>query len=133
MSAKFEPIKVTNLLSEKTKQSPTASGLRLIHWQLSNSPSREWIQLFENQRQIPAGRNMLGGREAIVRGNYIVVDCAPEEIEKQHEYLLHDVAVANAGYQQYLNKVQANAEREAAARKNELENIEGIKSRLKFD
>ena len=133
MSAKFEPIQVKDLITAKTEQSPTASGLRLMYFQLSNSPTREWIQLFNNQRQIPIGRNMVGGREATVRGNYIVLDCVPEEIERQHEYLKHDVAVANENYQEYLNKGEAQALREAQARKAELEKIDGLKSRLKFD
>src|SRR6516162_8714825 len=100
MNAKFEPIRITNLLSEQTRQSPTASGLRLICWELSASPTREWIQLFDNQRRIPRGRNMLGGREAKVQGRQIVVDCTPDEIEQQHEYLRHDVAMANTDYKQ---------------------------------
>ncbi len=79
------------------------------------------------------GRNMLGGREAKVRSNYIVVDCVPEEIEKQHEYLKHDVVVVNGNYQEYLNKVQAKALQDAQTRQSELEKIEGLKSRLKFD
>jgi len=80
MSAKFEPIRVVNLLTEKTEQSPTASGLRLMYFQLSASPRNEWIQLFNNQRQIPMGRNMLEGCRTDVRGNYIILDCVPEEI-----------------------------------------------------
>jgi hypothetical protein len=133
MSAKFEPIQVKDLITAKTEQSPTASGLRLMYFQLSNSPASEWIELFDNQRRIPMGRNMLGGCRADVRGNYIILDCIPEEIEKQHEYLKHDVSVANQGYQEYLKRVEAQALQAAQARKAELEKIEGLKSRLKFD
>ncbi len=133
MSAKFEPIWITSLVTEKTEQSPTATGLRLMYFKLSGSPTNEWIQLFDNQRHVPMGRNMLGGREAKVRSNYIVVDCVPEEIEKQHEYLKHDVVVVNGNYQEYLNKVQAKALQDAQTRQSELEKIEGLKSRLKFD
>jgi len=133
MSAKFEPIRVVNLATEKTEQSPTASGLRLMHFQLSASPTREWIQLFDNQRQMPMSRNMLEGCRSEVRGNYVILDCVPEELERQHECLKHDVAVANGNYQQYLSRVEANALREAQARKAEFEKIEGLKSRLKFD
>lgn len=133
MSAKFEPVRIKDLLEEETEQSPTASGLRLFYFQLSASPSREWIQLFEQQRTIPRYRNLLGGREAKVRGNYIVVDCAPDELEKQHEILKHDVGVANNDYQEYLVRVETQVAREAQARNAELEKIQSIKSRLKFE
>ena len=133
MSAIFEPIRVINLVTEKTEQSPTAFGLRLMYFQLSALPTQEWIQLFDNQRHIPKHRNMVGGREATIGGRFAVVDCAPDELEKQHELLKHDVSVTNNDYQEYLNKIEARALQDAQVRKAELEKIEGIKSRLKFD
>jgi hypothetical protein len=104
-----------------------------VYFQISASPTGEWIQLFDNQRRIPMGRNMIGGCRADVSGNYIVLDCIPEELERQHEYLKHDVAIANGKYQEFLSRQEAEALQEAQARKAELEKIESLKSRLKFD
>jgi hypothetical protein len=134
MSTKFEPVRITDLVAEKTEQSPTASGLRLMYLRLSTSPTTEWIQLFDNQRFFPKQRNIVSGsREAKVRGNYIVVDCVPEEMERHHTELKHDVAVTNNEYQEYLNRVAAKIVQEDQVQKAEQERIAGIKSRLKFD
>ncbi|MGA2279271.1 MAG: hypothetical protein ABSG80_03090 [Verrucomicrobiota bacterium] len=61
------------------------------------------------------------------------MDCVPEEMERHHGELKHDVAVTNNDYQEFLNRVEAQAAQTAQARKAELERVEGIKSRLKFD
>jgi hypothetical protein len=54
-------------------------------------------------------------------------------MERHHGELKHDVAVTNNDYQEFLNRVEAQAAQTAQARKAELERVEGIKSRLKFD
>jgi hypothetical protein len=56
MSANFEPIKIVTLDSNRTRQSPTASGLRLMYLKLSQTPADAWEQLFENQRRFPRSR-----------------------------------------------------------------------------
>jgi hypothetical protein len=128
MSAKFEPIRATNLVTEKTEQSPTASGLRLMYFQLSAPPSAEWIQLFDNQRRLPRGKNILGGCELTVEGKYVVMDCVPDELERHHDYLKHDVAVANEDYQKHLNGVEAQTAQEAQKRKTKVEKLKELSS-----
>ncbi len=74
---------------------------------------------------------MLGGREAEIRGSQVVLDCVPDEIEKQLEYLKYDVSLVNGEYGRYLLKVMAITEMETNKTKAEIDKIEGIKSRLK--
>jgi hypothetical protein len=134
MSAKFEPIQVVDWETQKTEQSPTASGLRLMYFRISNYPPEEWIQLFDNQRQMPTGRNMLGGARAEVSGKHIILDCIPDEkeMQKQIDYLKHDASVANQNYQEYLKRVEAENLRIAQKQQAEMQEIEGIKSRIKI-
>jgi len=133
MSAIFEPIRIVDLITDKTAQSPTASGLRLMYLKLSQSPTDEWEQIFENQRRFPHGRGMHSmTRRASIDGAYIVVDCVPDEMEKHLPELQHDVAVTNDEYQKYLQRVAAQAAQELQKQKAERESIEDVKSRLKF-
>lgn len=134
MSAKFEPIRIIDLVTDKTEQSPTASGLRLMYLKLSQAPSEAWEQLFENQRRFPQGRGMHGmTRRASVDGGYIVIDCVPEEMEKHLPELQHDVTVTNGEYQKYLQTLAAKAEQQRQEQKAERDKIEEVKSHLKFD
>jgi hypothetical protein len=131
MSAKFEPIKIVTLDTSKTEQSRTASGLRLMYLQLSQTPSSEWEQIFDNQRQFP--RHTMW-REARIEGRYIVVDCVPEEMEQYHlRDLKEDVNVVNDKYQTYLEKRAAGEKRAAEEQAAERQRIEGVKSRLSFN
>jgi hypothetical protein len=133
MAVGFQPIRIVGLDVEKTKQSPTASDLRLMYLELSDSPPAEWIQLFNNQRQFPQQGWHSGSRRAEVEGQYIVVDCVPEEMEQHHRDLKKDVAVTNDGYQKFLDRQEAQTKHEAEAQRTERERIEGVKSRLSFD
>jgi hypothetical protein len=133
MSANFEPIKIVTLDSNRTRQSPTASGLRLMYLKLSQTPADAWEQLFENQRRFPNGRGMnTMTRRATVEGNYIVVDCVPEEMERHLPELQHDVAVTNEEYTKYLQRVAAQVAQELEKQKEEKARIEDVKSRLNF-
>lgn len=131
MSAKFEPIKIVTLDISKTEQSKRASGLRLMYLQLSQSPSSEWEQIFENQRQFP--RHSMW-REARIEGGYIVVDCVPEEMEQYHlRDLKEDVSAVNVAYQAFLNAQAVLSKQEQEAQQAERNRLEEIKSRLKFN
>ena len=134
MSAKFEPIRIVDLVADKTEQSPTASGLRLMYLRLSHTPTDAWGQLFQGQRYLPTGRAIHSmAREARVEENYIVVDCVPEEMEKHLPELQHDVSVTNGEYQKYLRTLTAKAEQQRQKQKEERDRIEEVKSHLKFD
>jgi hypothetical protein len=131
MSAKFEPIKIVTLDISKTEQSKRASGLRLMYLQLSQSPSSEWEQIFDNQRQFP--RHSMW-REARIEGSYIVVDCVPEEMEQYHlRDLKEDVNAVNVAYQAFLNAQAILSKQEQEAQQAERNRLEEIKSRLKFN
>lgn len=131
MNKDFEEIKIVDLDVEKTRPSYKASGLRHMFLKLSASPNNDWVQIFEGERNFPR-HNMW--RHAWIEGQYIVVDCVPEEIERYHlNDLKQDVSNTNAKYITYLQKIHAKKEhdlKKAAAEKEELSQLKG---KLKFD
>jgi hypothetical protein len=131
MSKAFEPIRITGLDAEKTEQSPTASGLRLMYLRLSQEAPLEWEQLFESQRQFP--RHSMW-RKASVEGRYIVVDCVPEELQQYHlRDLKEDVGAVNGKYQDYLRRKTEDEKIEAEKQAAERQRIQNIESRLDFN
>ena len=130
MASNFKPISIVSLDVGRTEQSKTASGLRLMHLKLSQSPSNEWEILFNNQRQFPRHSMWRG---ASISGNFIVVDCVPEEIERLLGDLKEDVSVVNGKYQEYLAKKAAEEQRIAAEQQAEKLRLDQINARLKFD
>jgi predicted alpha/beta-hydrolase family hydrolase len=73
-------------------------------------------------------------RRAEVSGNYIVVDCPPEEMEQYHlPDLKGDVVTTNGKYEEFLHRQEANAKRLADEQSAEKERLEKIKARLSFD
>jgi hypothetical protein len=127
----FTDIKITGLEVDATQASDRAPGLRHMYLRLSASPPAEWQQLFDNERQFP--RHTMW-REAWIEGNFIVVDCVPEEIEQYHlRDLKEDVAKTNQKYRDYLAGVAQAHQQHEAAQQKERSRIEGLKNRLKFD
>jgi hypothetical protein len=73
-------------------------------------------------------------RHAWIEGQYIVVDCVPEEIERYHlKDLKEDVANANAKYISYLQRMEAQNERQQKEEAAEKEKLANLKGKLKFD
>lgn len=131
MNKVFEEIKIVDLDVEKTRPSNKASGLRHMYLKLSALPNIEWVQIFERERNFPR-HNMW--RHAWIEGQYIVVDCVPEEIERYHlKDLKEDVSNTNAKYISYLQRVKAENERHHREAVVEKENLSQLKGKLKFD
>lgn len=127
----FTEIKITDLDVERTRPSSKASGLRHMFLKLSSSPPREWVQIFENERNFP--RHSMW-RHAWIEGEYIIVDCVPEEIQQYHlNDLKVDVASSNAKYKDYLDRKQADNERKKNSADEEAERLISIKGGLDFD
>ena len=73
-------------------------------------------------------------REAWIEGNFIVVDCVPEEIEQYHlRDLKEDVAKTNQNYRDYLARVARAQEQQEEREQKEKSRLEDLKSRLEFD
>jgi hypothetical protein len=127
----FTNIRILDLDINRTGESPTAPGLRLMFLCLSADPPIEWAQIFEQERVFP--RHSMW-RRAHVEGRYIVVDCVPEEIEKFHlRDLKEDVANTNQKYAAWLAQRNADEEREAQAKRAEHERLQKLKNGLNFD
>lgn len=131
MNKAFEEIKIVDLDVEMTRPSNKASGLRHMFLKLSAFPNIEWIQIFESERSFPRHNKW---RHAWIEGQYIIVDCLPEEIEHHHlKDLKEDVSNTNAKYISYLQRVQAEKERQHKESVVEKENLSHLKGKLKFD
>ena len=127
----FQDIKIIDLDVDKTRPSNKASGLRHMFLKLSELPPREWVQLFENERSFP--RHSMW-RHAWIEGNYIVVDCVPEEIQQYHlKDLKSDVANSNQKYKEYVSRVEAQYEAEKKAEAEEADRLSKVKNGLDFD
>ena len=50
MNQVFENIRITGLDISLTQPSPTASGLRLLHLELSATPPADWVEFFNRER-----------------------------------------------------------------------------------
>ncbi len=91
MNKPFKGIRITGLDLLRTARSPKSSRLRHIHLTLSDTPPREWIEFFNQERSVP--RQLW--RHAWIEGRYIVVDCVPEEIDRHLSDLKEEVESAN--------------------------------------
>lgn len=130
MSESFEELRIVDLDVEKTRPSPKASGLRHMFLRLSGFPPAVWVQLFNNERAYP--RHTMW-RHVWVEREYIVVDCAHEEIELHLADLKEDVANSNAKYRQYMARVKAENEKKAEEKQREHDELQNLKKKLNFD
>ena len=93
-------IRITDLDEEMTRQSDTASGLRHLYLELSANPPNNWKEIFEH---LHANSFDLMKRRAWIEGNYIVIDCVPEEIAAHHlPALKQEVAQTNKLFSEHL-------------------------------
>ena len=128
---KLEEIKIVDLDIDKTRPSNKASGLRHMFLALSSSPPREWVDIFKNERSFP--RHTMW-RDAWIEGNYIVVDCVPEEMQQYHlRDLKEDVSNANSKYKDHLVRVDAQNERKMKDAEEERNRLAELKKELDFD
>lgn len=128
---KFEDIKIVELDVEMTRPSEQASGMRHMFLKLSAYPSSEWANFFESERRFPR-HNMW--RHAWIEGNYIVVDCVPEEIKQYHlADLKTDVANSNKKYKDFLQQVEERTLAENRRQAQEDERLKNLKDGLNFE
>lgn len=126
----FTDIKIVDLDVTLTRQSDKAPGLRQMFLKLSQVPPSEWTQIFDNERTFP--RHSMW-RRARIEGNHIVVDCAPDEIEKYHlRDLKQDVANSNAKYRDYLRQVYQQQTQAKQAEDAEKRRLDELRSKLDF-
>ncbi|MCK4295243.1 MAG: toll/interleukin-1 receptor domain-containing protein [Candidatus Marinimicrobia bacterium] len=110
----FVEIKITDLDINRSYNPDETKALYNMYIKLSSNPQYEWKQIFEAERRFP--RHSMW-RRAWVEGDYIVVYCVPDELEKYHlRDIKEDVNMSNIKYRSYLKQ---KAQEEAIKREQE--------------
>lgn len=127
----FDDIRITGLDDKKSYKPDANMKLYNLYLTMSSNPPTEWQQIFEAERRFP--RHSMW-RRAWIEGEYIVIHCVPEELEKYHlNDLRQDVKNANIKYRKYLTELAQMELREVKREKEESEQIDDLRRRLKFD
>ena len=129
--ATFEDIKIIDLDEERSFKPDPEKLLYKMYLKLSNMPPFEWEKIFEAERRFP--RHTMW-RRAWIEGQYIVIHCVPDEIEKYHlRDLKQDVDNSNKKYREYLKELAHNEISEQQKEQEEAFKIKNLKNRLGFD
>jgi len=127
----FEDIKILEIDDSKSYKPDSSKLLYNIYLKLSVSPPLEWQQIFEAERRFPR-HNMW--RYAWVEGEYIVIHCVPDEIEKYHANdIKEDVKNANSKYRQYLMEEARKEARKTEQAISEHNQLKKLKQKIRFD
>ncbi len=127
----FEDIRITELDESKTYRPDAEKLLYDIYLKLSSYPPMDWRDIFKAERSFP--RHSMW-RQAWIEGDYIVIHCVPEELEKYHlNDLKQDVANSNAKYRKYLYEMIRNEKENLKKKKHEKDQFKELKNRLKFE
>lgn len=127
----FDDIRITGLDEAKTYRPNPDKLLYNIYLKLSSYPPMDWRDIFRAERSFP--RHSMW-REAWIEGDYIVIYCVPDELERYHlNDLKQDVANCNAKYRKYLYEIIQRENEIIRKERQEKEKFEELKNRLKFD
>jgi hypothetical protein len=127
----FEDIKIIDWDVNKTRPSDKGSEMRQVYLKLSSTPTQTWRDFFNQSTQLTIDSMK---RETWLEGEYIVIDCVPDELEKHHlKNLKKHVQFANENYRKYIEQSNNETEEYALKQKNEKEKLNELKKRLKFD
>jgi len=131
MKEPFEKIRIIDLELDLTQPSHEAPGFRRLYLKLSGEPPPEWVKLFEQKRRFPRRPRW---RKAWIVGAHIVVECVPEELEQfQLNHLKEDVADANKDFLEWAAKNEAEIIGQLRVRAVAREQLEKLRTKLKFD
>ena len=127
----FEDIKILEIDDSESYKPDPSKLLYNIYLKLSASPPSEWQQIFEAERRFP--RHTMW-RKAWIEGEYIVVHCVPDEIEKYHANdLKDDVKNSNAKYRQYLTEEAQKEAKKSERALSERNQLKELKQKIRFD
>lgn len=134
------PIKITGIVSEeitKPRMDGTrGSGLYAVPFRLSARPSKEWAQLFvQNRNNPPRFTTMHRSRIARVSGDKVILDGTTiEEVEKYHrETLLAVIEKTNRQYGEYRAEKERQEGLKRRTEKDHEDNIADVLKRINFD
>lgn len=127
----FEDIKILEIDDSRSYKPDPTKLLYNIYLKLSDSPPTEWQQIFEAERRFP--RHTMW-RDVWIAGEYIVVHCVPDEIEKYHATdLKEDVRNSNLKYRQYLTEEAQKEAKKAERALSERNQLKELKQKIRFD
>lgn len=127
----FEDIRIVELDDTRSYKPDPHKLLYNLYLRLSSAPPLEWQQIFEAERRFP--RHTMW-RRAWIEGQYIVIHCVPDELEKYHlRDLRQDTEKANSKYREYLMEVARSEARKMKQEQEEMNQLKEIKRRLNLD
>lgn len=118
---RFEDIHITGADESLSHRPDPNKGLYDVYLTLSASPPVVWAQLFQQDwdTQFYSMR-----RRASVEGAYVVIRCAPEELNQHHlPRLKESVARSNARYREHLQHRARVAELETQREQSERDRL----------
>ncbi|MEM6552294.1 MAG: hypothetical protein AAF750_09240 [Planctomycetota bacterium] len=131
MEVKQPSISIVGVDQSQTHQSSGPhKAIYTIYLKLNEMPPESWGRFFEEARRFP--RHSMW-RKAWCDGDYVVIECPPEELEEHHlECLKEDVATANKDWWEAAKKYQRQIEAERAEEDAEKERVSNVLGNIKF-
>jgi hypothetical protein len=127
----FEDIKILEIDDTKSYKPDPTKFLFNIYLKLSDLPPSEWQQIFDAERRFP--RHTMW-RKAWIEGEYIIIHCVPDEIEKYHASdLKEDVMNSNQKYRQYMTEEAQKEAKKTERVRSESNQLKELKQKIKFD
>lgn len=126
----FEDISIIDLDDQRSYKPTEDKLLYNMYLKLSRTPPSEWELIFDAERRFP--RHTMW-RRAWLEGQFIVIHCVPDELEKYHlSDLNEDLRNSNKKYREYLIELAQQEIREMDASKTERDDMKALKKRLGF-
>lgn len=127
----FEDIKILEIDDSRSYKPDPRKLLYNIYLKLSTLPPLDWQQIFEAERRFP--RHTMW-RDAWIEGEYIVVHCVPDAMEKYHANdIKEDVNKSNSKYRQYLMEEAKKEAQKAEQALSESNQLKELKQKIRFD
>ncbi|EOQ90720.1 TIR domain protein [Leptospira yanagawae serovar Saopaulo str. Sao Paulo = ATCC 700523] len=115
----FNDITIVGADKQRTQISRPGTKLYNVYLELSEQPSRKWIELFNSERDFP--RHSMW-RNARINDKYIIIECPLNELEQYHlRDLKEDVMKSNSKYRGILFQEMQSAARLAQEIKKQKE------------
>ncbi len=106
----FQDINLLAVVSEKTTRPDKTKDLYNVYFKLSATPDSLWKEIFNHVHE---NRFSLMLRKAYVQGEYILVYCGLDEVQKHHVGILkQDLIDTNRYYKEHLIKIEKQQEKE---------------------
>lgn len=131
MAKEFVPIKIISLNDSASKRIESGSAIVRIVLELSESAPSEWANFFNvSWKQ----HIYMMKRRAEVHGRQLIIECVPEELQKDHMPELKKVINdTNEAYGRYQTQIAKTQQAEADAKASDAAKLAELKKKIKFD